>query len=125
MVPNAAGTALEDENAARRILRAPPPAAGPPCFPGTVSSDSFAYIVRSVLYAVCCMRSYVVYALSSDLNIVSRLFENCSKIVMKIMRELFQNLTEIIKSQSKMESWRDLGPSGGPSERPGGLGIDF
>ena len=29
MIPNAAGTALEDENAARRILRAPPPAAGP------------------------------------------------------------------------------------------------
>ena len=26
MVPNAAGTALEDENAARRILRATPPA---------------------------------------------------------------------------------------------------
>ena len=24
-----------------------------------------------------------------------------------------------------MESWRDLGPSRGPSERPGGLGIDF
>ena len=30
MIPNAAGTALEDENAARRILRATPPAAGPP-----------------------------------------------------------------------------------------------
>ena len=29
MVTNAAGTALEDENAARRILRATPPAAGP------------------------------------------------------------------------------------------------
>ena len=29
MVPNAAGTALEDENAARRILRATPSAAGP------------------------------------------------------------------------------------------------
>ena len=44
---------------------------------------------------------------------------------MKIMGELLQNLTKIIESQSKMESWRDLGPSGGPSERPGGLGIDF
>ena len=30
MVSNAAGTALEDENAARRILRATPPAAGLP-----------------------------------------------------------------------------------------------
>ena len=29
MVPNAAGTALEDENAARRILRATPSAACP------------------------------------------------------------------------------------------------
>jgi len=29
MVSNAAGTALEDENAARRILRATPSAAGP------------------------------------------------------------------------------------------------
>ena len=29
MITNAAGTALEDENAARRILRATPPAAGP------------------------------------------------------------------------------------------------
>ena len=29
MIPNAAGTALEDENAARRILRATPSAAGP------------------------------------------------------------------------------------------------
>ena len=29
MIPNAAGTALEDENAARRILRAKPSAAGP------------------------------------------------------------------------------------------------
>ena len=35
------------------------------------------------------------------------------------------NLIKIIKSQSKMKSWRDLGPSKGPSERPGGLGIDI
>ena len=44
---------------------------------------------------------------------------------MKIMGELFENLTIIIENQSEMESWRDLGPSGGPSERPGGLEIDF
>ena len=46
------------------ILRAPPPAAGPPCIPGTYALIPLPYIVRSVLYAVCCMRSYVVYALS-------------------------------------------------------------
>ena len=44
---------------------------------------------------------------------------------LKIMLEFFQNLFKIFKNRSKMGSWRVLGPLGGPSERPGGLGIDF
>ena len=41
------------------------------------------------------------------------------------MLEFVQNLLKIITNQFKMGARRDLGPLGGPSERPGGLGIDF
>ena len=44
---------------------------------------------------------------------------------LKIMLEFFQNLFKIFKNRSKMGSRRVLGPLGGPSEGPGGLGIDF
>ena len=60
-----------------------------------------------------------------DSNLVSKLLKHRFKIVTEIIPEFCQNLAKIIKIQSKMESWRDLGPSRGPSERPGGLGIDF
>ena len=41
------------------------------------------------------------------------------------MPEFLENLSKIIENQFKIGSRRDLGPSGGPSEGPGGLGIDF
>ena len=60
-----------------------------------------------------------------DSTLVSELLKKRSKIELKSCQNSSKICQKIIESQSKIESWRDLGPSRGPSERPGGLGIDF
>ena len=60
-----------------------------------------------------------------DSTLVSELLKNRSKIELKSCQNSSKIYQKLIESQSKIESWRDLGPSRGPSERPGGLGIDF
>ena len=50
---------------------------------------------------------------------------NHDRILRKSIKKSVPSGSKIIKNQSKMGSRRDLGPSGGPSEGPGGLGIDF
>ena len=50
---------------------------------------------------------------------------NHDRILRKSIKKSVPSGSKIIKNQSKMGSRRDLGPSGGPSERPGVLGIDF
>ena len=50
---------------------------------------------------------------------------NHDRILRKSIKKLVPSGSQIIKKQSKMGSRRDLGPSGGPSRSPGGLGVDF
>ena len=72
------------------------------------------YIVRSVLYAVCCMRSYVVYALFFDLNIVSKLFEksfqNCDENHARIIPKSYENHQKSIQNGVLEGSWAIRGP---------------
>ena len=50
---------------------------------------------------------------------------NHDRILRKSIKKSVPSGSKLIKNQSKMGSRRVLGPSGGPSRSPGGLGVDF
>ena len=69
--------------------------------------------------------SFLIFRFKLLKNRYKHFTGNHDRILRTSIKKSVPSGSKIIENQSKMGSRRDLGPSGGPSRIPGGLGVDF